>query len=848
MRKHQQQRILSLLQTIQEAQSSGLYADCQDAVISIIKFIEGIEGEGAKTAILLEKYYELLFAAYNGEVDERVLSNNLSIIYDTVKIDYPNKFEIVFLSYRASMSDSFESIYFAAKADPRCDVYFIPIPFYELSSDGDVIEYYEGAGYYSDDIEITNWQEYNIEKRQPDVIFTNYPYDDEGVNITISADYYSKRLREFCKALIHVPYFVSMLDGVDENYATLPGVYYADRVIVQSEAVRKIYIKRYAKILVNFDKEYDSKKILANVEQKFVALGSPKFDKIINSKHDNYDLPLAWKQLIYKSDGSRKKIILYNTHMFSWINSGEAYFKKISSVFELFKNRDDVVLWWRPHPNTEINFRVWKLDLVEEYLKVVEGYKNEAWGIYDDTTDLHRAIAVSDAYYGDYSSLLSMYSLTKKPALIQSVSCKTEEYNFYNKNNSFFILFNDFVVKDDTIWFVSWQYNALFSMNLNTKAFRYKGSIPSEKESGSFLFSSITVNENYLIFVPHNGKNVVRYDMDNETFITAPIKKTHVRKFFDSHSYDSDIYIIPYLHPALLKYNVETGNISENKDICIELDKFRKNNNDGYFNNNCGVRVGDSLILASEINNIIVEYNIKSDDYKLFHVGDEKNKYWSVAFCNGYYWIIPHKGNILKWNKETGELIEIDIYLYDFKEGSSSNFICFSVFEDNILLFPCTSNMVLKINTKTNEVESFVKLDEREIFNQFAPFVQAKYLCSNIVGEYIYALSLYENCLQKINPKTAEIENIYFDLSDEDYLQIIDKPLFNSISGSVQAPYQVIENSLVSLPHFLNKLCSEVINEEQILTDEINDIVGNIEGTSGVRIYEHVIDLLKNTN
>lgn len=532
MRRHQQKLILDLLQTIQEAQSSNLYADCQKAVISIINFIDNIVGEGTQTVKLLNKYYELLFGVYNGEINKSILCDYLSMINNSVRNELcPDKIEVVFLSYRASMSDSFESIYFAVKDDPNCDVFFIPIPFYEINPDGNLGQmHYEGPDYYSNNIKITNWQEYDIKNRKPDVIFTHYAYDNYSTNVTIHPDYYSKNLKEYCDILVHIPYFVSVAEKVSENYGYLPGIIYADRVIVQSEAIRNSFIGHYDK----FDKEYELDSYFGKAEEKFVAIGSPKFDKVINSIYDNYELPLDWKRLIEKPNSKRKKIILYNTHMFSLLNSDKAYFEKIYSVFDVFKNRDDVLLWWRPHPNIEINIRTQKPEMLEEYLNLVESYKREVWGIYDDTSDLHRAIAVSDAYYGDYSSLLSLYSLTKKPALIQSVYYKSNIRDLNYIKNKFYIMFNDFVIKDGIMWFASWQYNALFSMDLETRMLSYKGNIPGENTFGYYLFSSISINDNYLILTPYNGKNIARYNIKNGEFLTTPIENANLKNFFDS--------------------------------------------------------------------------------------------------------------------------------------------------------------------------------------------------------------------------------------------------------------------------------------------------------------------------
>ena len=43
------------------------------------------------------------------------------------------------------------------------------------------------------------------------------------------------------------------------------------------------------------------------------------------------------------------------------------------------------------------------------------------FGIYDDSPDMDRAVIVSDAYYGDWSSIVHLYQKTGKPVMIQDV-------------------------------------------------------------------------------------------------------------------------------------------------------------------------------------------------------------------------------------------------------------------------------------------------------------------------------------------------------------------------------------------------------------------------------------------
>ena len=56
------------------------------------------------------------------------------------------------------------------------------------------------------------------------------------------------------------------------------------------------------------------------------------------------------------------------------------------------------------------------------YLELVDKYKQEKIGIYDDSKDLHRAMALSDAYYGDRSSVAELFRQQGKPILIMDHS------------------------------------------------------------------------------------------------------------------------------------------------------------------------------------------------------------------------------------------------------------------------------------------------------------------------------------------------------------------------------------------------------------------------------------------
>jgi hypothetical protein len=288
--------------------------------------------------------------------------------------------------------------------------------------------HYEGDQ-YPKNIEVIDWQTYNFEERNPDEIYIHNPYDDWNLVTSVHPRFYSKNLKEHTEKLIYIPYFVlgeiepdnqEAIDGM-KHFIWTPGVINADKVIVQSEKMKKIYVNEYLKAAKaeglggsHLDRNY--------LEKKILGLGSPKFDKVNNTKKDDLEIPEDWLKIIEKPDGTWKKIIFYNTSVGALLKHNEQMLDKMRYVFGIFKeNKDEVALLWRPHPLIENTVKAMRPQLWEQYKVIVDQYKQEGWGIYDDTADMDRAVVLSDGYYGDGSSVVQLYQQTGKPIMLQNV-------------------------------------------------------------------------------------------------------------------------------------------------------------------------------------------------------------------------------------------------------------------------------------------------------------------------------------------------------------------------------------------------------------------------------------------
>lgn len=291
--------IIKPVSTDKQPQVIEVLMQCQKLAIEIGNDIESRGKAGGALIKVLEDYCEAIYQQSLMLSDDNLCSkykkkirNLLKKVSDGIEFELPqDRMEMVFFPYMASMWDSFESVWMAAKDDENCDAYVVPIPYFDKNPDGSFGKmHYEGDNYPAY-VPVTPWQEYDIEKRRPDTIFIHNPYDGVNYVTSVHPEYYAKKLKKYTDNLVYIPYFVLQeilpddQEAIEEmkHFCFLPGTIYADKVIVQSESMKQIYINEFLKAAQQCRLSVDRRKL----ERKFLGLGSPKFDKVLNTKKED---------------------------------------------------------------------------------------------------------------------------------------------------------------------------------------------------------------------------------------------------------------------------------------------------------------------------------------------------------------------------------------------------------------------------------------------------------------------------------------------------------------------------------------------------------------------------------
>ena len=211
--------------------------------------------------------------------------------------------------------------------------------------------------------------------------------------ISVLDTFYSEKLRRYTDELLYVsPYQVEDYSKKNERayfnmkyYVTMPGVVYSDRVVVQSENLRQIYIDK----LTEFAGEWTR-----SVWEQRVETGRPVSTEAASQKRNG------------------KKRILYGISMSVYYANPAGVRKKLKNnlvIFEAYKECIDVTIQLFPNDKSAEEARRDISSLLKDY----EGKMLEE-GALCDAKDF-------DAFYGDSMPLIMEFKDAGKATMLQDI-------------------------------------------------------------------------------------------------------------------------------------------------------------------------------------------------------------------------------------------------------------------------------------------------------------------------------------------------------------------------------------------------------------------------------------------
>ncbi|WP_079914165.1 CDP-glycerol glycerophosphotransferase family protein [Paenibacillus sp. 32352] len=838
MRIEHKKQVLELTDTLKEAlqflntpeasTAEYLQEDCLACIAHIASQLEEVQN----------KEYVLFCTTCEADIRNRNFveayksAEMLSMwIEEFVQVHY----EIVFLPYKAEMWDALDSVWRAASADPTCMVRTIPIPYYTFDSKGEAVSAEYDGDRFPSYVEVTHYNDYDLSSQRPDVIFIHNPYDDCNTVTMVHPHFFSSNLINYTDKLVYIPYYVSL--GKIIHSFRLPSYKNAWKIFVQSESTRQEFLQS------------------GEVQpSQVVALGSPKIDYVYNRMQEGTPMPLEWEGAL-----KGRTVFLFNSTLGRLLNEKEDIIKSMEEIFRFFQKRQDIALIWRPHPLSIKTLQSMLPHLLDSYLMLVEKLKKLPNAVYDDSQEMHTAIVHSDAYIGDFSSVIVPYAVTGKPILKLMPNIKSS-FSYWGSDPAWLDYKDEVTVPvhvspapilDGSLLFPALNRGGMFSLELNTGKISFIQVFPNIDYNQPELFAKACAYQDTVWLVPDRASELVSYNRTSgemRSYTLPPMFRCEgEHKFSNAIQHDHYLWMLPAQSNMLVRLDMESGEM-----VGYSMRPDNSNDvlreplcSDGIIHNNC-------LWVTLCGKRSILQIDLTSQDMKLRELHFLQEPIQAITSDGQNLWIVPEKASVVvKWDPQSD-----DLYLYNqWPQGFDGGEQPFSsvVFDGQaVWLVPYDANKILKI-TSTGEmvsVYSNLKKSKWSILNSWYPFVspeQNRTLVSNdtlfsgavLNEDWIWFFPVTAPAMVGIHLKNGEVREIPVALSrwqDE------------QMSTASRTPYppeegvdlrSTFNDRSLPLAAFVD-MVGKGYNWGEKQRNEVSASIANADGTCGQKIWGYI--------
>lgn len=827
-----------------------LLEEYQGAIVAIGEAVDSnmSEEEQGKIIPFLEEYCEEIYKlslcsdieAYEKQCAAlKKTHESVSVLIYGIKA----KKIALFLPYKYSMWDSLESIYLAAKEDLDWETVVMPIPYVEMDKENDKKEWkYEGSAFVN--IPIVSFKEYDISDKQFDVIYIHNPYDNYNLVTSVATEYYSVELKKHCKLLVYVPYFFTGREFPDVHLS-LPSYVNMDYIILPSDEAYE-HMKKYVP------------------QEKLLVLGSPKIDKML-SMSEQKQIPLPWKERI-----RGRKTVLYNVSLNAILNDGFRAILKMRYIFDYFKKQSDLVLWWRPHPLMKATLKSMRPQLLGVYEEMERMYLLEKIGIYDTTPDSNMAVAATDAFLGDYSSMCSLYGIEGKPVFLTD-NYSLEEPTEEERRQLWPAFFGQGLCEwewepylcgdeDGYIFYYDWTHRLFGKMSRDGRTISVIRQM-EEVLAKVQVFYTKQPEKTEIHFYPCDENKPGRvYHVASDTwsetecFVGIPL-----RQYGAITKHGEQWVILPGKEPEFIVVDEKSG--ERTYCGCFEkvLRPYSQMPEENLFAGGV-MQYKNCVYLLSYRTNKLVEFQLETKQWKIYDIGTEQRRYSNFFHDETDFWFLAWDGScVVRWNKETGNtrvynqmpegyLAYSNAFVNPYTPAFCSLFTTPGM--EEMFIFPNAANMILKLNKNTGEITQW-KLD--------LPYEEGQRKTSlynrpgNYAGifwydeEHFLLQTAYDGSMLVVNYKTGKVEERRNCLLPKDEYEKYRVPMEEVASRDGNAsPYYYREQGLsCSLKDMMDYFASGADMQAARQHEASTEGIANADGTCGMKVHAHISEQLK---
>ena len=174
----------------------------------------------------------------------------------------------------------------------------------------------------------------------------------------------------------------------------MPALIHADRILLDTDSMKQTYVDALVELC--------GKDTLSLWEKKIEVI------------------PGLYETAAKEKDGM--KSIFYYTDVCPFLAEGDVALDKLKRNLDIFKeSKGEIRLVWHPFTGISDYLKKKAPEVYAKYSEIVEGFRSEGWGVYDESDDGESLLKECVAYYGDPSPYVFYAQMDKKPVMIADI-------------------------------------------------------------------------------------------------------------------------------------------------------------------------------------------------------------------------------------------------------------------------------------------------------------------------------------------------------------------------------------------------------------------------------------------
>lgn len=343
----------------------------------------------------------------------------------------------VFLPCKAKWWNTMEPLWEKYVDDPDVEVHVLPIFYYDCNYNGELGEKHDERTLFPDYVKVEDCERFDFERIHPDIIVTQVPYDGYSTFMTVHEFFYSANMQNMTDELIYVPYLQADApeEKGDKAWTSLSvlveqeAVINADRVIVESEAMRDFYVDRLIEMCGEETRGYWEQKVSnmgdvvgEDTQEKCTETGDYLGNTGNDGSSEENDIDESEDEWIkFLGQYAGRKVIIYHISIAFLLRDKEKSIDKVRRSLATFaESGDRVCAIIVPQEQILTDLARINEDLWQQFQGVVKG-KLKTNCIYDEVGFSLNYMDKWSGYYGDADPLVRKCVQKGIPVMIENI-------------------------------------------------------------------------------------------------------------------------------------------------------------------------------------------------------------------------------------------------------------------------------------------------------------------------------------------------------------------------------------------------------------------------------------------